>query len=231
MPQTDFLATFEITIQVGAIAAVILLFYKKILTNKQLFYKACVGFIPTGILGLLLFKYIKTLLSDSFIPVATLFLGGLIIIGIEWYFKRRATNQPQITNNIKSDKNLKKMTYKDALIIGLIQSISMVPGVSRSAASIFGAMALKFDREAAVEFSFMLAIPTMFVATGYDLVKSVHSISFGQIFYLALGTLIAFITALIVIKWLLKYVQTNNFIGFGIYRIIISIIYFLLFIH
>jgi undecaprenyl-diphosphatase len=107
----------------------------------------------------------------------------------------------------------------------------MIPGVSRSAASIFGAMLLKFDREAAVEFSFMLAIPTMFVATGYDLVKSVNTISSNQIFYLILGILISFLTALAGIKWLLKYVQSNNFIGFGIYRIILSIIYFLLFIH
>ena len=227
MPQTDFLATFEITIQVGAIAAVIVLFYKKILTNKQLFYKACIGFIPTGVLGLLLFKHIKVLLNDSFIPVATLFIGGIIIIGIEMYFSKKTMSQ---NTQIKT-QNLKKMTYKDALIIGLIQSISMIPGVSRSAASIFGAMLLKFDRDAAVEFSFMLAIPTMFVATGYDLVKSVNTISSNQIFYLILGILISFLTALAGIKWLLKYVQSNNFIGFGIYRIILSIIYFLLFIH
>jgi undecaprenyl-diphosphatase len=225
MPQTDFLATFEITIQLGAIAAVVVLFYKKILSDKQLFYKACIGFIPTGILGLLLLKHIKALLSSDLVPVIALFIGGIAIIAIEYYFKRKHT-----VDNLKL-KTLSSLSYKDALIIGLIQSISMIPGVSRSAASIFGAMALKFDRRSSVEFSFLLAIPTMIVATGYDLVKSAHSFDSSEILYLIAGTLIAFITALIVIKWLIKYVQTNNFISFGIYRIIISIIYFLLFIH
>jgi undecaprenyl-diphosphatase len=205
--------------------AVVVLFYKKIISDKQLFYKACIGFIPTGLFGVVLFKYIKELLSDSFIPVTTLFIGGVVIILIERYLRRQTT-----THHLKL-KTLTNLSYKDALIVGLIQSISMIPGVSRSAASIFGAMALKFDREAAVDFSFLLAIPTMFVATGYDLVKSASTISSGQIYYLILGTLISFVTALIVIKWLLRYVQKNNFIGFGIYRIVLSIIYFLLFIH
>lgn len=231
IPQTEFLTTFEIAIQVGAIAAVVVIYYKKILDNKPLFYKACIGFLPTGALGFLLFKHIKSLLTSSYIPIIALFLGGIVIIGIEMYFKHHSS---RVKNNgtIKqlNNQTIKTLTYKDALLIGLIQSISMVPGVSRSAASIFGGMALKLDRQSAVEFSFLLAIPTMVAATGLDLVKEAKHITPPQYFDLVLGTLIAFVTALLVIKWLLKYVQKNNFIGFGIYRIILSIVYFLLFI-
>ena len=221
MAQTDFLATFEIAIQVGAIAAVVFIYYKKILLNKTLFYKACIGFIPTGILGLLLYKHIKLLLQSSLIPVTALFIGGLVIIAIEMFFKRSK----------HKTKNIEQLSYKDALVIGLIQSISMIPGVSRSASSIFGGMILKLDRESAVEFSFLLAIPTMIAATGLDLVKSANSFNSSMVFDLVLGIIIAFVSALFVIRWLLKYVQNNDFIGFGIYRIVISVIYFLLFIH
>jgi undecaprenyl-diphosphatase len=219
IPQSDFLTTFEIAIQVGAIAAVVVVYYKRILANKPLFYKACVGFIPTGILGFLLFKHIKALLTSSIVPVIALFIGGLVIIAIEMFLKKSKHKM----------KTTKDFTYKDALLVGLMQSISMIPGVSRSAASIFGGMALRLDREATVEFSFLLAIPTMIAATGLDLVKEVGTITSDQIFDLILGTMIAFVVALLVIKWLLKYVQKNNFIGFGIYRIVLAILYFLIF--
>ena len=197
----------------------VVVYYKKILSYKPLFYKACVGFLPTGALGFLLFKHIKSLLSSSFVPVVTLFVGGILIIAIEMFLRRSKHKM----------KTTKELSYKDALIIGLIQSISMIPGVSRSAASIFGGMALRLNRESAVEFSFLLAVPTMVAATGLDLVKEAGSITSGQIFELVIGTLIAFVVALIVIKWLLKYVQKNSFVGFGIYRIVLAILYFLIF--
>ena len=228
MQQTDFLATFEIAIQIGTIAAVVVIYYKKILGNKPLFYKACVGFIPTGILGFLFFKHIKLLLSSSLVPVVALFLGGIAIIGIETYFKSEVRRKKSEDRKLRTLTNL---TYKDALIIGLIQSISMIPGVSRSAASIFGGMALKINRESAVEFSFLLAIPTMVAATALDIIKSAHSFTTGQIFDLFLGTLISFVVALLVIKWLLRYVQKNDFIGFGIYRIVIAVIYYFIFLR
>lgn len=224
VPSSDFLSTFEIAIQVGAIGAVVVVYFKKILSNKTLFYKACVGFIPTGIIGFLLFKHIKALLNSSLIPVVTLFLGGILIVLIEMYFMK-------VKKSTLKLHNTSKLSYKDALIIGFIQSISMIPGVSRSAASIFGGMALKLDRESAVEFSFLLAIPTMVAATGLDIIKSAGSFTQGNILALVLGILVAFLSALVVIKWLLRYVQHNNFIWFGVYRIIISIVFFFLFFH
>jgi undecaprenyl-diphosphatase len=177
------------------------------------------------------------------VPVVTLFIGGILIIGIEMYFKKldiRRRHEMASTIGVQKTldsskkvgvRSLKQITYKDAIVVGLIQSISMIPGVSRSAASIFGGMALRLDREAAVEFSFLLAIPTMAAATGLDIVKSAQFFTSIQIIDLIIGTVIAFITALIIIRWLLIYIQKNNFIGFGIYRIILSIIYYLIFLR
>ena len=165
------------------------------------------------------------MLNDPFVPVVALFIGGFAIIGIELYFKSVIRNQ-------KSEiREIKDLTYKDALLIGLMQSISMIPGVSRSASSIFGGMLLKFDRKSAVEFSFLLAIPTMIIATGYDLASSWSSFSESQLSSIFIGIVFSFISALLIIKWLLKFVQNNNFISFGIYRIVLSVIYFMLFLR
>lgn len=223
IPTSDFLSTFEISIQVGAIGAVAYVFFDKIRNQKSLLYKACIGFVPTGIIGLLLYKHIKVMFNDPFVPVLALFLGGIAIISIETYFKKKLIKKPQKL------KNLSELTYKDSLLIGLIQSVSMIPGVSRAASSIFGGLLLKYDRKSSVEFAFLLAIPTMTAATTLDLIKSTPSFSASQLFQLFLGVVLSFVTALIVIKWLLKYIQKNDFIGFGIYRIILSILYYLLF--
>lgn len=221
--RTDFLTTFEIAIQFGAILAVIALYLPKIKKQVNLLYMACIGFIPTGILGLIFYKYIKAAFGDPIIPVITLFLGGIAIIGIEYYFKTSSRISTQNT------KNLSNLTYKDALLVGLMQSISMVPGVSRAASSIFGAMILRFDRKSAVEFSFLLAIPTMLAATTLDLAKSAPHFTSYELLLLIFGILFSFVVALFVIKWLLQYVQKNDFILFGFYRIVLSVLYYLLF--
>ena len=218
--QSSFVSTFEIAIQLGAIAAVVVVYFRKILSDKKLFYKACLGFIPTGILGLAVYKHIKVLLSQSLVPVIALLIGGVVIIIIEYHFI-----------HTKKRVEEKELTYKDAIIIGLIQSISMVPGVSRAAASIFGGMALGLNREKAVEFSFLLAIPTMVAATGLDLVKSGYSFSSDQFFQLILGIILSFVFAFFIIRWLMRFVKTNNFIYFGVYRIVVAIIYYIIFIR
>lgn len=223
IPKTTFLTTFEISIQLGAIAAVIYLYADKILKNKGLLLKSFIGFIPTGILGLTLYKYIKTLLIDPFIPVIMLFMGGVAIILIEKYIDKKELTKA-------SCKSIEKMPYKDALWIGLIQSVSMIPGVSRAAASIFGGIFLKYKRQDAVEFSFLLAIPTMLTATAFDLLNEASNLTSHQQLMIVLGMIFSFISALIVIKWLIRYIKNNNFTLFGYYRILLSIIYYLLFI-
>ncbi len=224
IPQTTFLETFQVAIQVGAIGAATVYYFHKIWKNKKLFYKACIGFIPTGILGLLFLKQIKVLLASPIIPAVTLLIGGVLIIAIEMYFKQAQKRE-------KNTKSLESMTYKDALLIGLIQSISMIPGVSRAAASIFGGMALKLDRKAATEFSFILAIPTMVVATGVELLKNSKDLSSRDYPLLGIGILLSFVTALFVIRWLLKYVQSHDFTLFGVYRIVVSLLYFFFFLR
>lgn len=224
LPKDNFLTTFEVSIQLGAIAAVIYLYAKKLSQNIGLLKKSLVAFVPTGFLGIFAYSYIKSLLNDPFVPVTMLFLGGIAIIGIEYYYKG------QKTKNV-TYKKLAEMPYKDALLIGLMQSISMIPGVSRAAASIFGAMAIKYRRQDAVEFSFLLAIPTMLAATSYDLAKEIQGMTQNQAIYIALGMVFSFIAALIVVKWLIKYVQNNNFIIFGIYRIVLSAVYYFLFLR
>lgn len=229
--QDELLKTFEIAIQIGPIAAISLLYFKKILKQKELLYKACIGFIPTGILGFLLYPKIKGLLGSEIVPVMSLFIGGLVIIALEIYLKRKAASiKREAKESTMKQFSNETITYKQALIIGLIQSVSMIPGVSRSAASIFGGLALKLDRESAVEFSFLLAIPTMMAATSLDILKSAHTFTQSGVFYIIFGTVLSFLVALFVVKWLLKYIQTHDFMWFGIYRTIFAIIYFLLFI-
>jgi undecaprenyl-diphosphatase len=225
IPSSEFLSTFEISIQLGAIGAVCTVYGNKIFQDKKILGKALVGFIPTGILGLTLYKGIKGLLADPIVPVIALFVGGIAIIGIEQFFKSQNKDKKITT------KDLSKMTYKDSLLIGLMQSVSMIPGVSRSAASIFGGMALKFDRQAAVDFSFMLAIPTMALATGYELLKTGFNYSSYELLLLLIGIIASYITALLAIKWLLRYIKNNNFIWFGVYRIVLSILYYFIFLR
>lgn len=220
IPQTDFVKTFEIAIQSGAILSVISLYWKDLMKNGDTLKKVLVAFIPTGIIGFILYKTIKQyLLGNSSVVLWSLALGGIALIGLELYLKRR-----KIT-----EKNITKVTYKDAVIIGIIQSISVIPGVSRSAATIFGGMAMGMDRKTAVEFSFLLAVPTMLAATGFDLVKTSFNFSASEWSVLAAGLITSYIVAIIAIKWLLSYVRRYSFIPFGIYRIVIAILLFGLF--
>lgn len=220
IPQTDFVKTFEIAIQSGAILSVISLYWKDLMKNGDTLKKVLVAFIPTGIIGFILYKTIKQyLLGNSSVVLWSLALGGLALIALEMYLKRR-----KIT-----EKDIAKVTYKDAVIIGIIQSISVIPGVSRSAATIFGGMAMGMDRKTAVEFSFLLAVPTMIAATGLDLVKTSFNFSASEWGVLAVGFITSYIVAIIAIKWLLSYVRRYSFIPFGIYRIVIAILLFGLF--
>lgn len=218
---SKIMGTFEIAIQIGPILAVTFLYYKRLISQKELLYKSVIGFIPTGALGILLYPKIKSLLQNEWITVGALFFGGIAILLIEWFFKNAKTKS----------KNLETMTFKDAMSIGLFQSLAMIPGVSRSAASIFGGMALKLDRKSAVEFSFFLAIPTMAVATGFDVLKNIHSFTLSDLLVILIGVALSFLVAVAVIKWMLNYVQNNNFFWFAIYRILFSILYVVLFLY
>lgn len=216
--ETDFVKTFEIFIQLGAILAVIFLYRKTILEKKGYWKKIIVAFIPTGILGVVLYKFIKKyLLGNSLVVVLSLFIGGIILILIEMY----------LAKNKKERVPMDNLSYKNALVIGGFQSLSMIPGVSRAAATIVGGLLLGMGRESAVEFSFLLAVPTMLAATGLDLVKSHISFSSQELILLGIGFTGAFITAIFAIRYLIGFVKKHTFIPFGIYRIIVAVVFYL----
>lgn len=211
IPDNDTVKVFEISIQLGAILAMFLIYWKKFL-DFELVKKIMVAFLPTGILGFLFFKYIKILLSSELVVILSLLIGGVIIIVAEKYYL-----------NNKSAK-IETIDYKNALYIGLAQAVAMIPGVSRSGATIVTGLFLNIERSLIAEFTFLLAVPTMSAATVYSLYKSRELLSMDYISTLSIGFVVAFITAWIVIKIFLNYIKKYDFVPFGIYRIVIAII-------
>ncbi len=216
LTQTDFLKSFEIAIQFGAIVAAIGLYAKKILTNKDLFLKTLVAFIPTGIIGFILYHFIKKFLIGNILAIGiALLLGGVLIILFERFHAKKDT---------VNEKELSAMTYTEALVLGTVQSFAVIPGVSRSLMIILPGLFMRFSRRAIVEFSFMLAIPTMAAATGYDLLKSGAHFSGGEWGMLILGIVASAVTAILAIKYLLSYIKSHTFKLFGWYRIILGLV-------
>ena len=219
IPSTSFTKSFEIIIQLGSILAVVVLYIKTLFKSFDLMKKTFVAFLPTAVLGLLFYKIIKTyLLGNVWVVIASLFIGGLVII---WFEKKLAKN-PQLDES--------PLTYKKAFIIGLAQSVAMIPGVSRSAATIVGGQLLGLSRRQIVEFSFILAIPTMAAATFLDVYKNYQLFTSADISQLAIGLVVSFVVALLAIKTFLKYIQKNNLTYFGWYRIVLAIISIIVFI-
>lgn len=216
--QSSFVKDFEIIIQLGAILAIVVLYWNTLFKSVEVWKRIIVAFIPTGIIGFILFKIIKTyLLGNLYVTLASLLVGGILLIVLELIYKEK--------ENYLDD--IGKMKYSNAFLIGLFQSIAVIPGVSRSAATIISALFLGTKRKAAVEFSFLLAIPTMLAATGLDILKSNFSYSTNEWLIMLTGFIGSFIVALVVVKLFLKYVRKNTFIPFGIYRIIIAILFYL----
>lgn len=209
--ETDFVKSFEIIIQLGAILAVLVLYWKKLLTDKHTVIRVAVAFIPTALVGLVFYKFIKdVLLGNPWIVVWSLGIGGALLILLEKFQK----------------DTQRKMSLLDAFLIGGAQSLSVIPGVSRAAATIVGARLLGMNREDAVEFSFLLAIPTMAAATGLDLIKSGRNFTGSQYELLIIGFIGAFITALITVKWFIGFVKSHTFIPFALYRILIAVAFY-----
>ncbi|HVF69763.1 MAG TPA: undecaprenyl-diphosphatase UppP [Xanthomonadales bacterium] len=226
IPQTEFVKSFEIIIQLGAILAVVFLYWKTIWTNKKAWKPIIFAFIPTAIVGLALYKVVKdVLLGNELVTVWALLIGGIVLILVERFFAN-AQNDPSTSSGQAGIGKIEDISPKNAFIIGLFQSISIVPGVSRAAATIIGAMLLGTKRKTAVEFSFLLAIPTMAAATGLDLIKTNFSFSTYEYSILAVGFVGSFIVAIFAVKFFIKFIQNHTFIPFGIYRIILSLLFF-----
>lgn len=213
LSQTDFQKSFEIAIQLGAIGSVIMLYWRQFL-EFAVVGRLIAAFIPTGLIGFALYHVVKTYLfgSDTVVLWA-LGLGGVALIVFELLHKESDDAVADVT----------AIPYSKAVLIGLFQSLSIVPGVSRAGATIVGGLILGLSRTTIVEFSFLLAVPTMLAATGYDLLKNASSFEAQQLGVLAAGFIASFFVALLSIKFLLAFVRTHTFIPFGIYRIAVAL--------
>jgi undecaprenyl-diphosphatase len=221
LKESEFLKVFTVAIQLGAILSVIVLYWKKFFDFKkiQFYIKLIIGVIPALIFGFLFSKKIDALLESPKTVAITLLLGGIILLFIDKFFTKPTVH---VEEEIKP---------KHALLIGFWQCIAMIPGVSRSAASIIGGMQQGLSRNLAAEFSFFLAVPTMLAATGYKLLKyykEAGGFSSEEIKILAIGNVVAFLVALLAIKFFINFVKKYGFKIWGIYRIIIGIILLIL---
>ena len=211
----EFTKLFTIAIQLGAILSVVVLYYKKFIQSFDFYKKLLIAFIPAAVIGKLLNDYIDALLENVIVVAITLFLGGIILLFVDKWFAKSETEGEEIPSDA------------GALKIGLFQCIAMIPGVSRSAASIIGGLTQKLSRKAAAEFSFFLAVPTMFAATAYKLYKYFKTgatLSHEQLNLFLIGNVLAFIVAMIAIKSFIGFLNKNGFKLFGYYRIALGLI-------
>jgi undecaprenyl-diphosphatase len=212
--ELDFTKVFEVNIQFGAILSVLVLYWKKFLQSFEFYAKLLAAFIPAAIIGFLLNDFIDTLLESVVVVAISMVVGGFVLIFIDKYFENKATKED--------------ISYPDAVKIGLFQCIAMIPGVSRSASSIIGGMFQGLSRKDSAEFSFFLAVPTMFAASAYKLLKSYKAgaltFSTNELQLLLVGNVVAFIVAMIAIKFFISYLQKYGFKVFGYYRIIVGLI-------
>lgn len=212
--QDEFTKTFTIAIQLGAILSVFAIYWKHFFQSINFYLKLVAGFVPAAVFGFLLNDYIDALLENVIVVATTLLLGGIVLIFVDKWFKKT------------EESGTSEVTYPSALKIGLFQCIAMIPGVSRSAATIIGGLTQKMNRQAAAEFSFFLAIPTMFAATAYKLLKFYKAgggFQSEEITLLLIGNIVAFIVAIIAIKGFISFLTKHGFKYFGYYRIAVGI--------
>lgn len=210
----EFTKLFTIVIQLGAILSVVVLYFKRFFQTLDFYFKLFVAFLPAVVLGLLFSKKIDALLESPLTVAISLLIGGIILLKVDDWFA------------VSEENNSSNISYMQALKIGFFQCLAMIPGVSRSGASIVGGMSQKLSRTTAAEFSFFLAVPTMFGATAkkcYDYYKDGFVLTHDQINFLILGNIVAFIVALIAIKSFIDFLTKHGFKVFGYYRIIAGI--------
>ena len=219
---------FDIAIQTGAIFAVILVYWQKIRDTvlalpsqsqaRQFALNVLIAFIPAVVLGLLFGKAIKAHLFTPVVVASTFIIGGFIIL---WAEKREAARALDAASSpgAVSINSVDDMTWQDALKVGLVQCLAMIPGTSRSGATIIGGMLLGLSRKAATDFSFYLAIPTLIGAGAYSLVKDRALLSMADLPMFGVGLVFSFISAWLCIRWLLRFIATHSFVGFAWYRI------------
>ena len=215
----EFTKAFTVNIQFGAILSVVVLYWRRFLQSWSFYQKLFVAFLPAAAIGFLAGDFIDSLLENVLVVAITMLLGGILLLFVDQWFKTEKENQ--------------EITYPTALKIGFWQCIAMIPGVSRSAATIIGGMQQKLSRTNAAEFSFFLAVPTMAAASGYKLLKLIldpNGISLlkNNLTTLLIGNVVAFIVAMIAIKTFITFLQKHGFKVFGWYRIVVGLVLIIL---
>lgn len=239
----EFTKVFEIAIQLGAILAVVILYWKKFFQfNRFQFYlKLVVGVIPALLLGFLFGDAIEAMLESPTVVAVSLLLGGIVLLFIDKWFNQPVQKTPDMFATVTTTEELieadEKLNFKKSFLIGIWQVLAMVPGVSRSAASIIGGMQQKLSRNFAAEFSFFLAVPTMFAATAYSLFLKKWGEGLDQkrgyelilesqqnTTAFVVGNIVAFVVAVLAIKFFINYLKKYGFKAFGIYRVIVGVL-------
>jgi undecaprenyl-diphosphatase len=212
---SDYVKMFTVAIQFGAILSVLVLYWKRFMQSVDFYIKLFIAFLPAAFFGLLLDDYIDALLDNPWVVAINLILGGIFLVFIDRIF---AENE-----ELQVDQSISK---RKALFIGFFQVIAMIPGVSRSAATIIGGLTQKLNRKNAAEFSFFLAVPTMLAATGYKMLKYQLDVGFsmGDVKMLLLGNVLAFVVALLAIKGFIGFLTKYGFKFFGYYRIVVGLV-------
>jgi len=220
---------FDIAIQTGAIFAVILVYWQKIRHTvvalpsekqaQQFVLNVLIAFLPAVVLGLLFGEAIKAHLFTPVVVASTFIIGGFIILWAEKRQERKKNNQSAARIN-----SVEEMTAMDALKVGLVQTLAMIPGTSRSGATIIGGMLLGMSRKAATDFSFFLAMPTLIGAGAYSLYKERALLSMADLPMFLVGLVFSFISAWLCVRWLLRYISTHNFVPFAWYRIVFGVV-------
>jgi len=203
---------FEIVIQLGAILSVVVLYWRKFFTSFKFYLKLAFAFLPAAVAGGLLGDYIDILLESIWVVIATLFLGGIVLVFVDRWFKYAEGTEEQ------------EISWLQGFKIGCFQCIAMIPGVSRAAATIIGGMTAGLNRRTAAEFSFFLAVPTMLGASAKKMMDSYKTIQHHDIAILLLGSFIAFLVAMFAIKAFIGFLKQHGFKWFGYYRIVLSVV-------
>ena len=213
-----FTRVFEVSIQSGAILSVVVLYFRRFLVGWSFYARLFVAFLPTAILGLLLKRYVDALLESVEVVAVAMLLGGILLLFVDRWFRRTEASGAE------------RPTYHQGALIGCFQALAMIPGVSRSAASIVGGLTQGLNRRAAAEFSFLLAVPTMAAATAKSIYDDRHLIHLEQVGLLLFGAAVAFVVALLAIRGFIGFLARHGFAAFGWYRIALgTLLLFLLY--
>lgn len=213
--ENQFVKNFEVIIQFGAILAVLVVYWRRFLPNWNFYKKLFVAFLPTAVIGFIVKSYVDILLGSPLVVACSFIIGGFILIWSDKFFAHLNHGGRKIDD----------LSYKDSAILGVCQSVAMIPGVSRSAATIIGGLSLKMNRKEAAEFSFFLAVPTMAAATLYKSLQVLKTIEPSQYMILLIGNVVAFVVAILAIKTFIRFISSHGFKYFGYYRILMGIIF------